>query len=60
MRRPDDKIWYWGPDDLSPQIWRASSQLLFKYGLRLDIVYIDPQFPIQGNYSRVYYWNQTL
>ena len=60
MRRPDDKIWYWGPDDLSPQIWRASRQLLSQYGLSLDIVYVDPQFPLQGNYSRVYYWNQTL
>jgi hypothetical protein len=28
--------------------------------LRLDIVYIDPQFPLESNYSRIYYWNQTL
>ncbi len=60
MRRPDDKIWYWGPDEVSPQIWNTSRQLLLQYGLRLDIVYIDPQFPLEGNYSRIYYWNQTL
>ena len=60
MRRSDDKIWYWGPDELSPQIWNATRQLLSEYGLRLDIVYSDPQFPLEGNYSRVVYWNQTL
>ncbi len=60
MRRQDDKIWYWGPDELSPRIWNASHQLLSQYGLRLDIVYVDPQFPFEGNYSRVYYWNQTI
>jgi len=60
MRRPDDKIWYWGPDEVSLQIWNTSRQLLLQYGLRLDIVYIDPQFPLEDNYSRIYYWNQTL
>ena len=60
MRRSDDKIWYWGPDELSPQIWNTTRQLLSMYGLHLDIVYSDPQFPLEGNYSRVVYWNQTL
>jgi hypothetical protein len=60
MRRIDDKIWYWGPDELSPQIWNATRQLLSEYGLHLDMVYSDPQFPLEANYSRVYYWNQTL
>jgi hypothetical protein len=60
MRRVDDKIWYWGPDEFSPHIWNATRQLLSEYGLRLDIVYSDPQFPLEGNYSRIYYWNQTL
>ena len=60
MRRVDDKIWgFWGPDDKSPIIWNNSQTLLNKYGLRLDIIYDDPAFPIQGNYSKVYYWNQT-
>ena len=60
MRRSDDKIWYWGPDELSPQIWNTTRQLLSEYGLRLDIVYSDPNYPLEGNYSKVYYWNQTL
>jgi hypothetical protein len=60
MRRSDDKIWYWGPDELSPQIWNAAHQLLSTYGLRLDIVYEDPEYPLEGNYSRAYFWNQML
>ena len=60
MRRCDDRIWYWGPDELSAQIWNTSRQLLAQYGARLDIVYDDPQYPLEANYSRVYYWNQIL
>ena len=61
MRSPDDKIWgFWGPDDKSPLIWENAQKLLGQYGLGLDIVYDDPAFPIQGNYSKVYYWNQTI
>ncbi len=61
MRNPDDKIWgFWGPDDKSPLIWNNTQTLLSKYGLRLDIIYDDPAFPIEGNYSKIYYWNQTV
>jgi hypothetical protein len=60
MRSSTDRIWYWGSDDLSPQIWNATRQLLATYGPRLDIVYDDAKYPLQGNYSRVYFWNQTL
>ncbi len=60
MRHPDDKIWgYWGPDDLSPQIWDLSQDLLDQYGLALDIVYDDPDFPIADMYQQIYYWNYT-
>jgi hypothetical protein len=61
MRSPIDKIWgFWGPDSKSPLIWNNTQTLLNKYGLRLDIVYDDSNFPIQGNYSKIYYWNQTI
>lgn len=61
MRSPTDKIWgFWGPDSKSPLIWNNTQTLLNKYGLRLDIVYADSAFPIQGNYSKIYYWNQTI
>ncbi len=61
MRNPTDKIWgFWGPDDKSPIIWNVTQTLLSQYGSRLDIIYDDPAFPIEGNYSKVYYWNQTI
>jgi hypothetical protein len=61
MRSLHDKIWgFWGPDDKSPIIWNNTQTLLNKYGLRLDIIYDDPAFPIQRNYSKVYFWNQTI
>ena len=60
MRNPNDSIWgFWGPDERSPQIWEISRKLLAQYGLSLDIVYDDPAFPAAGNYSQIYYWNQT-
>ncbi len=61
LRSPTDKIWgFWGPDDKSALIWNNTQTLLNKYGLHLDIVYDDPAFALQGNYSKVYYWNQTI
>ncbi|MCW3997914.1 MAG: hypothetical protein NWF10_05020 [Candidatus Bathyarchaeota archaeon] len=61
MRHPEDRIWgYWGPDELSPQIWNITQDLVDKYGLELDIVYDDPTFPIKNKYETIYYWNQTL
>ena len=60
MRRADDRIWgYWEPDEKSPQIWNISRILLSQYGLRLDIVYEDPVFPVSNKYPLVYYWNQS-
>jgi hypothetical protein len=61
MRSPTDRIWgFWGPDDKTPLIWNNTQTLLEKYGSRLDIVYDDPSFRLQGNYSKVYFWNQTI
>jgi flagellar basal body-associated protein FliL len=60
MRNPEDHIWgFWGPDDKSTQIWTISCTLLSQYGLHLDIVYDDPNFPLEAQYAKVYYWNQT-
>ena len=60
MRKPDDKIWgYWPPDEKSSQIWGITTHLLMQYRLKLDIVYDDPLYPVEGKYLHVYYWNQT-
>jgi hypothetical protein len=60
MRWADDKIWFWGPDEKTTQIWDISQKLLFEYGVRLDIVYDDPAFPIAGKYVRVFYWYDSV
>jgi hypothetical protein len=61
MRNPDDKIWgMWGPDEKSAKIWEISRKLLSDYGLRLDIIYDDPAFPLADKYPKVYYWNETV
>jgi hypothetical protein len=60
MRNPEDKIWgLWGPDDKSQQIWNQTQNLLDQYGLGLDIVYLDPEFTVEKNYTQIVYWNQT-
>jgi len=61
MRHPSDKIWFpqWGPDELSPKIWNNMNELIDKYGLDLDIVYEDSEFPLEGKYEEIFYWNQT-
>jgi len=60
MRNPDDKIWgLWLPDDLSPLIGEKIATLISKYGLKLDIVYDDPQFNFTEKYQKIYFWNST-
>ena len=61
MRNPEDTIWgIWGPDEKSQQIWELSRNLLEQYGLGLDIVYDDSEFPVEGKYGQIFYWNQTI
>jgi hypothetical protein len=60
MRDPNDSIWgLWEPDDKSQQIWQLSQSLLELYGCGLDIVYDDPEFPVEDRYPQIYYWDHT-
>jgi hypothetical protein len=61
MRDPNDTIWgFWPPDSKTIQVATAMSTLLSQYGVSLDIVYYDPQYPVANlGYQHVYYWNQT-
>jgi hypothetical protein len=34
--------------------------LLNLYGLKLDIIYDDPQFSYQEMYEQIYYWNSAI
>jgi hypothetical protein len=59
MRHPNDNIWgIWSTDNKSQQIWNQLQDKLDQHGLKLDIVYEDPNYPITGKYSNIYYWNQ--
>ena len=59
MRHPDDNIWgIWQPDETSQQIWNQLQNKLDKHGLKLDIVYEDPNYPVTEKYANIYYWNQ--
>jgi len=61
MRTLQDKIWgIWAPDFTSVQIWNTKEILLAQYGTRIDIVYDDAEFPVEGKmYQHVYFWNQS-
>jgi len=59
MRHPEDNIWgIWPADDRSQQIWSQLQSKIEQYGLKLDIVFEDPDYPIEGKYSKIYYWDQ--
>jgi hypothetical protein len=61
MRSQEDNIWgFWLPDDASPMIWENMNKLIQKYGLKLDIIYDDPQFDYADKYSKIYFWNSTI
>jgi len=61
FRSAQEMIWgLWKPDSTSGQIWNISQKLLAEYGLNLDIVYQDPQFPVEGKFQQIIYWNQTI
>ncbi len=62
MRNPDDRIWIpkLGPDDLSTLIWANMNQLVNEFGLELDIIYDDPQFSFEAEYSEIYFWNDPI
>ncbi len=55
MRNSKDKIWYWDADEQSQHVWDYSRELLAKHGLRLDMVYSNPEYPPENHYAQVYY-----
>ena len=64
FRNTDDHIWGLFPSDsLSTKIFNdINNTLIPTYGARFDILYNEPQVigPILKDYSKVFYWNQTL
>jgi hypothetical protein len=63
FRNPHDTIWgLFQFDMFSPKIFEdVNNTLSTEYGSRFDILYDEPQTaPLLGNYSKVFYWNQTV
>ena len=57
-----DTIWgLFPPDNLSAKIYSDVETLTSQYGAKLNILYDGPETTATlGNYSKVYYWNQTI
>ena len=64
FRNTKDTIWGLFPaDELSSKIFEDTNTTLpTKYGSRFNILYNEPEIitPLLGNYSKVFYWNQTI
>jgi hypothetical protein len=59
MRNPDDTIWgIWPADNTTKEIYNQIQNKIEQHGLKLDIVFEDPNFLVTGKYSRIYTWNQ--
>ncbi len=62
FRGPDDKIWgFWGADNLSSRVYSNVSDLITKFGDKLDIIYEDGLNGDSTNgYSSLFFWNGTI
>jgi len=59
MRHPDDVMWgIWHPDSSSQEIWHQLQNKITQHGLKLDIVFEDPNYPIMWKYPHTYHWNK--
>jgi hypothetical protein len=59
MRAAGDNIWgIWSSDDASREIWNQLQNKTEQYGLKLDIVFEDSNYPVIGKYHNIHYWNQ--
>jgi hypothetical protein len=56
MRNPQDNIWgLWQADSNSQLIWNALQEALATYGSRLDVVFQDSAYPVEGRYQNIIY-----
>ena len=59
MRNLNDHIWgIWPADDNAQIIWSKLQNRISQHGLKLDIVFEDPDYPVEGKYAHIYYWNK--
>jgi hypothetical protein len=56
MRAKDDNIWgIWSADETSVEIWSQIESKIDQYGVKLDIVFKDSNYPVTGKYDHIYY-----
>ena len=61
QQRIEDRIWgFWPEDNKTQVIGQDMHVLLRRYGLKLDIIFDDPQFNYQERYTQIYLWNSTI
>jgi hypothetical protein len=61
QQRIEDRIWgFWPEDNKTQVIGQDMHVLLRRYGLKLDIIFDDPQFNYQKRYAQIYLWNSTI
>src|SRR5208282_2855009 len=54
-RWPTDHIWgIFQPDNATVQYYNLMQTVLQQHGLRTDIIYADPQYPLPSSYEYVY------
>ncbi|MDR2707753.1 MAG: hypothetical protein LBB87_03280 [Nitrososphaerota archaeon] len=59
MRPPEDNIWgTWPANSTTQQIWNQVQNKIETHGLKLDIVYKDPDYTVSEKYANIYYWDQ--
>lgn len=57
----EDRIWgFWPEDQTTLTLGGNMGKLLSMYGLKLDIIYDDPQFSYREMYQQIFYWNSTI
>ncbi len=61
LRDPDDTVWgFWLTDNRTNQVAVVTAMCIYYYGVNLDIVYEDSDYPLSNvEYQKVYYWNAT-
>ena len=59
LRDPNDTVWgFWLTDNRTNQVAVVTAMCIYYYGVNLDIVYEDSDYPLtKVAYQKVYYWN---
>jgi hypothetical protein len=55
----EDKIWgIFRADDQTQHLWNLKQSVLENHGLKTDIVYEDPEYPLTSEYQNIIHWSQ--